>query len=65
MGKMMLSDYNKKYNLLDGVGYEYKFDNGYGASVVCHMMRLMVVIKDYTNLLSLTPRVTFVTVHTI
>ena len=36
MGKMMLSDYNKKYNLLDGVGYEYKFDNGYGASVVCH-----------------------------
>ena len=32
----MLSDYNKKYNLLDGVGYEYKFDNGYGASVVCH-----------------------------
>ena len=36
MGKMMLSDYDKKYNLLDGVGYEYKFDNGYGASVVCH-----------------------------
>ena len=36
MGKMMFSGYNKKYNLLDGVGYEYKFDNGYGASVVCH-----------------------------
>ena len=38
MGKMMLnnSDYNKKYSILDGVGYEYKFDNGYGASVVSH-----------------------------
>ena len=30
------SDYNKKYSILDGVGYEYKFDNGYGASVVSH-----------------------------
>ena len=36
MGKMMFSNYNKKYSILDGVGYEYKFDNGYGASVVSH-----------------------------
>ena len=36
MGKVMFSDYNTKYNLLDGVGYGYKFDNGYGASVICH-----------------------------
>ena len=33
---MMLRGYTKKYEILNGVGYEYQFDNGYGASVVKH-----------------------------
>ena len=33
---MMLRGYTKKYEILNGVGYEYQFDNGYGASVVQH-----------------------------
>ena len=33
---MKLSGYTKKYDILNGVGYEYQFDNGYGASVVKH-----------------------------
>ena len=32
----MLRGYTKKYEILNGVGYEYQFDNGYGASVVKH-----------------------------
>jgi len=33
---MMLKGYAKKYEIHNGVGYEYQFDNGYGASVVKH-----------------------------
>ena len=33
---MTLRGYAKKYEIHNGVGYEYQFDNGYGASVVKH-----------------------------
>jgi len=33
---MTLRGYAKKYEILNGVGYTYQFDNGYGASVVKH-----------------------------
>jgi len=33
---MTLRGYAKKYDIHNGVGYEYQFDNGYGASVVSH-----------------------------
>ena len=33
---MTLRGYAKKYDIHNGVGYEYQFDNGYGASVVKH-----------------------------
>ena len=33
---MTLRGYTKKIKILDGDGYIYQFDNGYGASVVHH-----------------------------
>mgnify|MGYP003310630172 CR=1 FL=1 len=32
----MLKGYKRKYNIHNGVGYVYEFENGYGASVVKH-----------------------------
>ena len=33
---MTLRGYAKKYDIHNGVGYVYQFENGYGASVVSH-----------------------------
>ena len=33
---MTLRGYAKKYDIRNGVGYTYQFENGYGASVVKH-----------------------------
>lgn len=33
---MTLRGYAKKYNIHNGIGYVYEFENGYGASVVSH-----------------------------
>ena len=33
---MKLKGYKRKYNIHNGVGYVYEFENGYGASVVSH-----------------------------
>ena len=33
---MILRGYAKKYDIYNGVGYVYQFENGYGASVVKH-----------------------------
>ena len=33
---MTLRGYAKKYEIHNGVGYTYEFENGYGASVVSH-----------------------------
>ena len=33
---MTLRGYAKKYDIHNGVGYVYEFENGYGASVVSH-----------------------------
>ena len=33
---MKLSGYTKKYNINNGVGYTYQFENGDGASIVKH-----------------------------
>ena len=33
---MTLRGYAKKYDIYNGVGYVYQFENGYGASVVKH-----------------------------
>ena len=34
--EMELKGYKRKYNIHNGVGYVYEFENGYGASVVSH-----------------------------
>jgi hypothetical protein len=36
VGKMTLRGYAKKYDIHNGIGYVYEFENGYGASVVSH-----------------------------
>ena len=33
---MTLRGYTKKYDIHNGIGYVYQFENGYGASVVSH-----------------------------
>ena len=33
---MKLKGYKRKYDIHNGVGYVYEFENGYGASVVSH-----------------------------
>ena len=33
---MTLRGYAKKYDILNGVGYTYQFENGYGASAVSY-----------------------------
>ena len=33
---MTLRGYAKKYEIHNGVGYTYEFENGYGASIVSH-----------------------------
>ena len=33
---MTLRGYAKKYDIYNGIGYVYQFENGYGASVVKH-----------------------------
>ena len=33
---MSLNGYKRKYEIYNGIGYEYQFDNGYGASVIKH-----------------------------
>lgn len=33
---MTLRGYAKKYDIYNGIGYVYEFENGYGASVVKH-----------------------------
>ena len=33
---MTLRGYAKKYDIHNGIGYVYEFENGYGASVVSH-----------------------------
>ena len=35
-GKNDTKGYAKKYDIHNGVGYVYEFENGYGASVVSH-----------------------------
>ena len=32
----MLKDYKRKYNMFNGHGWIYEFENGYGASVIKH-----------------------------
>ena len=58
---MTLRGYAKKYDIHNGVGYVYEFENGYGASEF-HMMGRMVVNKVCMRLQYLTPLEIYVTV---